>query len=65
MFRMLALITEDDDREFQQSYLRCSQWARRHDTIPDVNYVAPDVLAMGAELENVRTWYDRLRKYGS
>ena len=34
MFKMLARITADDDREFQQSYGRCSAWARRHDKSP-------------------------------
>ena len=65
MFRLLVQITEDDDRELQQSYGRCSQWARRHDKSPDVNYVAPDVSDMEDELEAVRQWHDRVRRYAN
>ncbi len=65
MFRMLVRITEDDDHELQQSYSNCSQWARRHDKSPAVNYVAPDVTAMEDELKIVRNWYDRVRKYAA
>ena len=65
MFRMLAQITDDDDREFQVSYSRCSQWARRHDKSPDVNYVAPDVTELDDELALVRAWHARVSKYGS
>lgn len=64
MFRMLARITDDDDREFQESYGRCSQWARRHDKSPDINYVAPDIAQLEAELALVRAWHDRIRRYG-
>lgn len=41
MFRVLVKISEDDDREFQSSYARCSRWARQHDKSINVNYVAP------------------------
>lgn len=64
MFRVLARITEEDDREFQESYGRCSQWARRHDKSPEVNYVAPDIQEMVDELKLVRSWVDRVRHYG-
>lgn len=63
MFRVLALITEDDDREFQGSYAVCSRWARRHDKSIEMNYVPPKVDEMAEELNKVRTWYDRVRKY--
>ena len=63
MFRMLAKITEDDDREFQTSYLRCSRWARRHDKSVDMNYVAPEPDEMAAELSLVRAWWERVKKY--
>jgi energy-coupling factor transporter ATP-binding protein EcfA2 len=64
MFRMLARITEDDDREFQESYGRCSQWARRHDKSPEINWVPPRLEEMEAELALFRAWYDRIRRYG-
>jgi hypothetical protein len=63
MFRVLARITEDDDKEFQESYARCSPWARRHDKSPELNYVAPTVDEMAAELSLVQRWWDRVRKY--
>jgi hypothetical protein len=63
MFRLIARITENDDREFQESYSRCSQWARRHDKSPEVNYVAPEPDDMKRELDLVRTWFARVKKY--
>lgn len=63
MFRVLAKITEDDDKEFQESYARCSRWARRHDKSPELNYVAPTVDEMAAELSLVQDWFHRVRKY--
>lgn len=63
MFKMLARITADDDREFQQSYGRCSAWARRHDKSPATNYVAPEPADLEQELAFVRAWYERIKKY--
>ena len=65
MFRVLARITENDDREFQSSYARCSRWARRHDKSINVNYVAPALDELTSEVSAVRQWYDRVRKYSS
>lgn len=63
MFKMLARITANDDREFQQSYGRCSAWARRHDKGPATNYVAPEPADLEQELASVRAWYERIKKY--
>ena len=65
MFRVLARITEEDDREFQGSYGRCSKWLRRHDKSPDTNFVAPDVKELEDELAFVQKWHDRVRKYAA
>lgn len=62
-FRLLACITEDDDREFQASYKRCSTWARGHDKSPEVNFVPPEVDELEEELKRVQTWFARVRKY--
>ncbi len=62
-FRLLARITEVDDREFQESYGRCSLWARRHDKSPEVNYVPPQISEMDQELSLVKSWFERVRKY--
>jgi len=63
MFRVLARVTSDDDKEFQESYARCSRWTRRHDKSPELNYVAPTVDELAAELSLVGRWFDRVRKY--
>jgi energy-coupling factor transporter ATP-binding protein EcfA2 len=63
MFRLLAKITEDDDREFQAGYARCSRWARRHDKSIELNYVPPTVEEMESELQNVRAWWNRVKSY--
>jgi energy-coupling factor transporter ATP-binding protein EcfA2 len=64
MFRLLAQITPEDDRDFQSSYARCSRWARRHDKSTSVNYVAPQLAELTAELTLARQWFERVRKYG-
>lgn len=63
MFKLLAQITDQDDREFQQSYGRISAWVRRHDKSPSANYVAPEPTELEQELETVRAWFDRVKKY--
>jgi energy-coupling factor transporter ATP-binding protein EcfA2 len=63
MFKVLARITEVDNQEFQQSYERCSAWVRRHDKSQATNYVAPEPDELGKELEFVRGWFDRVKKY--
>jgi len=63
MFRVLAKITEDDDREFQASYAHCSRWARRHDKSIELNYVPPTIEEMESELQNVRGWWNRVKSY--
>jgi len=63
MFRVLAQITDDDDKEFQESYGRCSTWARRHDKSQALNYVPPEVHELETELTLVKQWHTRIRKY--
>ena len=63
MFKVLARITDQDDREFQQSYGRISAWVRRHDKSPSANYVAPEPTELEQELTTVRAWFDRVKKY--
>jgi hypothetical protein len=62
-FRVLAKITDNDNEEFQQSYGRCTTWLRRHDKSQSMNYVAPEPPTLEAELELVKNWHDRVRKY--
>lgn len=50
-------------REFEGSYGRVSQWAKRHDKSATVNYVAPDAEGLDQELRLVDAWFKRVRGY--
>jgi energy-coupling factor transporter ATP-binding protein EcfA2 len=63
MLRVIARVTEDDNREFQASYARISEWAQRHDKSPSRNYVAPEPEALAAELEVIRGFSKRIKSY--
>ena len=63
MVRLLGHITEADNKEFQDSYGHVSRWSRRHDKSPELNYVAPSIDEMQTELDSVKTWFARIRKY--
>jgi AAA domain len=63
MLRVIARVTEDDNREFQESYARISEWAQRHDKSPSRNYVAPEPEALAAELEVIRGFSKRIKGY--
>lgn len=65
MLKVLAHLTPEDDKEFQESYARVSRWARRHDKSPEFNYVAPKIDEMVEELTLVRTWFDRIKSYAN
>ena len=53
MVKIMARFSASDHTEFEASYSRLSQWAKRHDKSALVNYVAPDVADLETELENV------------
>ena len=63
MFKIAARITEFDNTDFQAGYGATSKWARRHDKSEEVNYVAPDVAEMQAELDRIKSWRDQVSKY--
>ena len=63
MVRVLAQFSNEDNREFQASYGRISQWAKRHDKSGKVNYVAPEVSKLESELNLVSGWFERVRRY--
>ena len=63
MVKILARFNEDDHRDFEASYSRVSKWTKRHDKSPMVNYVAPDVADLKAELERVTCWFRRVKTY--
>lgn len=63
MLKILAHLTPEDNKEFQESYARVSRWARRHDKSPEFNYVAPEIDEMEEELTLVRAWFERIKQY--
>jgi hypothetical protein len=63
MTKILVRFTEEDDREFQASYGRVSQWAKRHDKSGITNYVAPTVGVLAEELGRVDRWFKRIKSY--
>ncbi|MEN8582785.1 AAA family ATPase [Burkholderia sp. RS01] len=62
-FRILAAITNQDNEDFQIGYGRTSEWARRHDKDPEVNFVAPSCDEMAKEMNRIDTWYHRIKAY--
>ncbi|MCY3961023.1 MAG: AAA family ATPase [bacterium] len=65
MLKVLAHLTPEDNKEFQESYARVSRWARRHDKSPEFNYVAPEIDEMEEELTLVRAWFERIKQYAN
>ena len=65
MVKLLARFSEEDDRMFQASYSRVSQWAKRHDKSGMVNYVAPEIGRLEEELDLVAGWFKRVKGYKS
>jgi hypothetical protein len=63
MFKMLARISDDDDRIYQAGYAKCSRWTRRHDKSVEVNYVAPTPDEMAEAIREAREFYERVRSY--
>ncbi len=63
MVKVLARFSDDDHHEFEGSYGRASQWARRHDKSAAVNYVAPDIDKIEEELRLVDSWFKRVKGY--
>lgn len=65
MIRMLALITEDDNTDFQNGYSQVSKWARRHDKSEEVNFTLPTHDEMQAELGRCAAWLKRIKGYAN
>ncbi|MCZ2847417.1 AAA family ATPase [Modestobacter sp. VKM Ac-2978] len=62
-FRMLVQISQEDDDEFQRSYGQCSEWAARHDKSAELNYSPPEPSELQAELDKVKAWRKKIKKY--
>lgn len=63
MVKILVRFSDTDEKEFQASYSRVSQWAKRHDKSAMVNYVAPEISTLEKELARVDEWFKRVRGY--
>jgi len=63
MVKVLARFSDEDYQEFEGSYSRVSQWAKRHDKSAAVNFVAPDIDALKDELRLVESWFKRVKGY--
>ena len=63
MVKVLARFSDEDHREFEGSYGRISQWAKRHDKSGAVNYVAPEIDKLDEELRLVESWFKRVKEY--
>jgi hypothetical protein len=63
MVKVFTRFSDIDERAFQASYSRVSQWAKRHDKSGMVNYVAPQISALEEELRLVEDWFKRVKKY--
>lgn len=65
MLKVVARVTSEDEQQFQASYSRVSEWARRHDKSPSRNAVSPEPEELQEELDSVRDFFDRIKKYRS
>lgn len=63
MVKALARFSDQDYQEFEGSYSRVSQWAKRHDKSAAANFVAPDCDALEEELQLVQNWFKRVKGY--
>lgn len=63
MVKILVRFSDVDEREFQASYSRVSQWAKRHDKSGMANYVAPEIGTLEEELARVDEWFRRVKRY--
>ena len=64
MVKVLALFSDVDHREFDASYSRVSQWAKRHETKVLLSTTSPpDVAELETELDLVDTWFKRVKGY--
>lgn len=63
MVKLLALITPEDNAEFQSAYSQVSKWAPRHDKSEEVNFVTPTIEEMEVELARIDAWQKRINGY--
>ncbi|WP_433003240.1 AAA family ATPase [Kribbella sp. CA-294648] len=65
LFRLLARVTAEDNKEFQDCYGQASKWARRHDNNPGFIYVPPMTDALEKALKQLKDWRSRMNGYAN
>ncbi len=63
--RVVGRVTDEDVKTYDDSYSRISGWASRHDPHPELNYTAPTIDQLNAEIELLATWLKKVKKYQS
>lgn len=62
-FRLIAMITEADNKELQSGYSASSRWVRRHDKAVEDGFVAPEPEELEVEYQRLIEWQARVKKY--
>ncbi|WP_147794204.1 AAA family ATPase [Cellulomonas sp. Y8] len=62
-FRLLTRIDERDNQDVLDGLAATSLWARRHDKALETNFVAPGIEELEKELDRIRAWRQRIKKY--
>lgn len=63
--RVVGRVTDEDVKTYDDSYSRISGWASRHDPHPELNYTAPAIDQLNAEIEVLASWLKKVKKYQS
>ena len=63
--RVVGRVTDEDVKTYDDSYSRISGWASRHDPHPELNYTAPAIGQLIAEIEVLASWLKKVKKYQS
>lgn len=63
--RVVGRVTDEDVKTYDDSYSRISGWASRHDPHPELNYTAPTIDQLNAEIDVLASWLKKVKKYQS
>lgn len=63
--RVVGRVTDEDVKTYDDSYRRISGWVSRHDPHPELNYTAPTIDQLNAEIELLASWLKKVKKYQS
>ncbi|WP_205881499.1 hypothetical protein [Leucobacter coleopterorum] len=63
--KILPKFSQVDHDEYQAAYTQISGWATRHDNAPDENYVPPTIDEVEREVQWLKAWHDRVKRYAA